>query len=128
MLRAITAWNIRPSTDRAASAAFALEVLLPALPDALEALAVVLPEVALLVLGVIPAGEEDDEEDEDEEEEGATVEADAVVGVDTADVVEFGVVPAADADAEVGPPDGGGLASPGLVSAPVPQGMGLPSG
>lgn len=103
-----------------AIAAFALEALLPALPDTLEALPVVVPEAAALVFGVVPAGEEG---------EDATTEDTAVVGVDETDVVgetaatETDAEDAAEDAAEGAPPDGGGLASAALTSAPVPQGI-----
>jgi hypothetical protein len=89
-------------------AALALEAALPALSDALAAF----PVVAVAVLGVVTAGKGEDD---------ATTEDDAVVGVDAAAVVATGAVPAT--DAELAPPDGGGLASAAFVSAPVPQGI-----
>jgi len=122
--RVITAWNIRPSTDRAAIAAFALDVLLPALPDALEGLPLVVPELSWLVLGVVPA----------RDEEGATLEDDAVMADDTADVIELDIVLETDADeddeaeAEPDAPDGRDVALAGLASAPTPQGIAWPSG
>jgi len=123
--RVIAAWNIRPSMDRAAIAAFALDALPPVLPDALEGLPLVVPELSRLVLGFVPAREE---------EEGATSEDDAVMSDDTADVVELDTVPETDADedeeaeAEPDDPDGRDLASAGLARAPTPQGIAWPFG
>jgi len=115
------AWNIRTSTDRAAMAALALLAALTdelaALPDELEAPPAVVPELELPVLGVVPAGEEDDD---------ARTDDDAVVGVDETEVVALGTVP--ETDTEVAPAVGGGLASAAFTSAPVPQGIASPSG
>jgi hypothetical protein len=91
----------------------ALEASLPTLLDALAGL----PVAAPLVSGVVAAGKrEDDGKSED----------DAVVSGDVTAVVAAGAVPAT--DAELAPPDGGGLASAGFASAPLPQGIFSPSG
>lgn len=112
--RVTMAWNIRTSIDRAVMAALAL---LAALPDELEAPPAVVPELELPVLGVVPAGEEDDD---------ARTDDDAVVGVDETEVVALGTVP--ETDTEVAPAVGGGLALAAFTSAPVPQGIASPSG
>jgi len=112
ILSAIITWNIRPSTDEA-MAALALEASLPTLLDVLAGL----PVAAPLVSGVVAAGKrEDDGKSED----------DAVVSGDVTAVVAAGAVPAT--EAELAPPDGGGLASAGFASAPLPQGIFSPSG
>jgi len=111
--RAIIAWNIRPSIDRAVIAALELPALLPTplVVEIVEAPPVVVPEVEVepLVLGVATTGKDD-----------VTMADDAVRGVDGDDVVPTGTVPLAD---EGLAPVGGGWASAGFASAPLPQAM-----
>jgi len=111
--RAIIAWNIRSSIDRAAMAELVLEVLPPAVPDGLEALPVL--EVELLVMVIIPIGDDDD----------PTMDGDAVVDTDGMDDVAVSAEPVTEPELT---PVGGGLALTGFASAPVPQGIALPSG
>jgi len=108
---AIIVCNIRPSTDKAPMAAFALATLVP---DGPETLPVGLP-AELLEMDVV----------KEYEYAGPTTDDDAVG--DNDDVVvttmlELEMAP------ELGPLLGGGLAMAGFVSAPVPQGIALPSG
>jgi len=99
---------MRPFTARVAIAALVLaglaEVLLPMVP-------VGLLEVELLE---VPVEEEDDEDDDVTTAAAADTDDDEIEDVPESDVLEAAEVPA---------PPGAGLASAGLVSAPVPQGM-----
>jgi len=107
------AWNIRPSTYKAIAALAAL------LPTLLEGL----PIAAPLVSDVVAAGKR---EDDGKLEDDGRSEDDAVVSDDVTAVVTTGAVPAA--DAELAPPDGGGVAFAGFASAPMPQGIFSPFG
>jgi len=108
-------WNMRSFTAAVAIAAFVLEGLAAAPPAV---------PVALLVVELLEVTAEEEEGDD------PTTDADADAGEDededdeTEDVPESGVLEAA----ELSAPVGGGLASAGLVSAPVPQGMAWPPG
>jgi hypothetical protein len=104
---AISALNISPSTDRVVMAAPVAPVVVP---EGTEGLPVVVVEVNLLELGVLTGGKDDDTTN------------DATEGIGGDDVAG-----GAETDPEDDPP-GGGFALVGFASAPVPHGIGLPSG
>jgi len=113
--RARIVWKIRSFTARVANAAFVVEGLAAAPAP------VVLPEVLPLELLEVLAAEIEDADLTTDDD--ATTDADATRDDETV-VVARGVLAAADvADPVVADPVGGGLASAGFESAPVPQGM-----
>jgi len=113
--RARIVWKIRSFTARVANAAFVVEGLAAAPAP------VVLPEVLPLELLEVLAAEIEDADLTTDDD--ATTDADAIRDDETV-VVARGVLAAADvADPVVADPVGGGLASAGFESAPVPQGM-----
>jgi len=114
--RARIVWKIRSFTARVTNAAFVVEGLAAAPAP------VVLPEVLPLELLEVLAAEIEDADLTTDDD--ATTDADATRDDETVEAVARGVLAAADvADPVVADPVGGGLASAGFESAPVPQGM-----